>query len=77
MKIAELGLTKKQLYKIRAAVDEQGYENWTGKKYALITQPIINMFRERLDIILLTPTQFRKTVKFFKQIGLTPKGAGR
>lgn len=70
MKIEELKLTKRQLFKIREAVERHGYGEFSGKKFALLTQPVINVFKERLDIVLLTPEQYCKTVKFIKQIGL-------
>ena len=68
MKIMKISLTKGQLYKIREFVHKNGYPENCGKHFALMTQPVITEFLERLDIGLLNEKEFNKINKFFRTI---------
>lgn len=73
MKHLELALTKIQIYKIREWVAKNGYPEGCGLKgkyFYLITQPIIKVFEQRLDVMLLTQKQGEKLKKIFQKMKL-------
>ncbi len=63
-------ITKKQTYLIREYVAKNGYKEHCGKNFWLIAQPVINDFRERMDILLLTKTDGIKLQRFMRKMGL-------
>ena len=65
-----LPLTKKQIYKIREFVVENGYNENCGKPFYLLVQPMVRDFNEKLDVLLLTVTQGDKLYKIFKKMKL-------
>ena len=71
MKCLRLKLTNKQLYDIRKFVSDNGFPEGcsvNGKHFGLISQPFINDFRERLDIVFLTEKEFNILDKIIKKM---------
>ena len=70
MKKIEIELTKRQIYKIREFIHNNGYLERSGKHFYLLTEPVIADFREKLKIILLTEKQGIELQKVFEKMKL-------